>query len=193
MCKFLNANNDHLYDITSKNGSELFNAHRWKVADFFRQHHKFALLIDKFYLISFYLLLFVILHVTTSFLISLIPVALFLVHYLYNFTKYRQKGFTDCSSDKRRLHRFLCNTGIRICMQQKEQQFCSDKSLPAGSFFKLICTTINLAVYLLALAGCMRQILPSFCKSWAGAAYDLRISSNFRFQSIEWNYDSLDQ
>ena len=91
LCKFLEANNNHLDDMTREKASELFNSHLLKVIEFYREHHSFALLIDTRYLVPFYLILFVILYFTTLFLISLIPVLLFLFHYLYNFNKYRLK------------------------------------------------------------------------------------------------------
>jgi len=88
---FFEACDEYIDNIDRKKGSQLFSTYLFKVAMLYRKKLHFALLIDKTYLIPFYLTFFIILYFTTSFWISLVPILIFFVHYFYNFSKYRQK------------------------------------------------------------------------------------------------------
>jgi len=95
LCKFFEVCNNYIDNIDRKRGAELFRTYLSKVAMLYREKLGFALLIDKFYLITFYFIIFLILYFTTSVWISLISVLLFLIHYFHNFSKYRQKKLYD--------------------------------------------------------------------------------------------------
>jgi hypothetical protein len=91
LSKYFEACQEYIEHIDKKKGAELFHNHLFNVAMFYREKLSFALLIDTFYLVSIYFALFLVLYFTTFFWLSLIPVVLFLIHYLYNFRKYQQR------------------------------------------------------------------------------------------------------